>query len=329
MRFKAMAAVAAVAAVAMAAAGCQAPGTTASEGAGSFSDLRIMVPNSPGGGYDTTARTAAQVMAEEGLTPPLEVFNLDGAGGTVGLTRTVSEQGDSDLMMLMGLGVVGAVFTNHSEATLQDTTPIARIISEPETIVVPADSPYRTLDDLVTAWKANPGQVPVGGGSSPGGPDHLAPHMLAREVGITPADVNYVEYDGGGPLLAALLGDEVDFGVTGYSEIRDQISSGAVRVLAITSAQRLPGLDAPTLKELGVDLEFTNWRGLVAPPGIDDAHQKALVGLVEDLFRTKGWKKAMQANGWTPALLTGQDFADFMKSENQRVKDILGELGLV
>ena len=328
MRLKAMAGFAAAAALAVA--GCQAPGTTAgAEEADSFANLRIMVPNSPGGGYDTTARTAAQVMAEEGLTPPLEVFNLDGAGGTVGLTRTVSEQGDSDLMMLMGLGVVGAVFTNHSPATLQDTTPIARIISEPETIVVPTDSPYDTLGELVADWKADPGQVPVGGGSSPGGPDHLAPHMLAQEVGITPSDVNYVEYDGGGPLLAALLGDEVAFGVTGYSEIKDQISSGAVRVLAITSAKRLPGLDAPTLKEQGVDLEFTNWRGLVAPPGIDTAHREALVKLVQDLFKTKGWKKAMKTNGWTPALLTGQDFAGFMKSENQRVKDILGRLGLV
>lgn len=328
MRLKAMAGFAAAAALAVA--GCQAPGMTAgAEEADSFADLRIMVPNSPGGGYDTTARTAAQVMSEEGLTPPLEVFNLDGAGGTVGLTRTVSEEGDSDLMMLMGLGVVGAVFTNDSPATLQDTTPIARIISEPETIVVPASSPYDSLDELVRDWKANPAQVPVGGGSSPGGPDHLAPHMLARKIGITPSDVNYVEYDGGGPLLAALLGEEVAFGVTGYSEIRDQISSGAVRALAVTSAKRLPGLDAPTLKEEGIDMKFINWRGLVAPPGIDDRSRDALIKLVEDLFETKGWKKAMEANGWTPALLTGQDFAAYMKSENQRVADILGQLGLV
>ena len=327
MRFKAMAAVAAAAALAVT--GCQAPGTSAgAEEPGSFEDLRIMVPNSPGGGYDTTARTAAQVMSDEGLTPPLEVFNLDGAGGTVGLTRTVSEEGDDNLMMLMGLGVVGAVFTNDSPATLQDTTPIARIISEPETIVVPKDSPYDSLGELVEDWKANPGEMPVGGGSSPGGPDHLAPHMLAQEVGITPSEVNYVEYDGGGPLLAALLGKEVDFGVTGVGEIRDQIDSGALRVLGVTSAKRLPGLDAPTLMEQGIDLEFINWRGLVAPPGISKAQQDALIALVEDLFKTKGWKQAMAKNGWTPALLTGQEFSDYMASETKRVQDILGKLGL-
>lgn len=327
MRFKRMAAVAAAAALTVT--GCQAPGTTAGASEpGSFEDLRIMVPNSPGGGYDTTARTAAQVMADEGLTPPLEVFNLDGAGGTVGLTRTVSEEGDSDLMMLMGLGVVGAVFTNHSPATLQDTTPIARIVSEPETIVVPKESPYDSLDELVKDWKANPGQMPVGGGSSPGGPDHLAPHMLAQEVGITPSDVNYVEYDGGGPLLAALLGKEVAFGVTGVGEIRDQIESGTLKVLGVTSPERLPGLDAPTLKEQGIDLEFINWRGLVAPPGISQEQQDALIKLVEDMFKTKGWRQAMAKNGWTPALLTGQKFADYMAQENQRVEHILGKLGL-
>lgn len=328
MRFKTLAAVAV--ATALAATGCQAPGASGgSAEAGNFEDLRIMVPNSPGGGYDTTARTAAQVMSSEKLTPPLEVFNLDGAGGTVGLSRTVSEEGDGNLMMLMGLGVVGAVYTNQSEATLADTTPIARIISEPETVVVPADSPYDSLDELVKDWKANPGEMPVGGGSSPGGPDHLAPHLLAQEVGIKPADVNYVTYDGGGPLLAALLGGEVDFGVTGVGEIRDQIDSGALKVLGVTSPERLPGLDAPTLMEQGIDLEFINWRGLVAPPGISDAQRDALIKLVEDMFKTKAWKEAMAKNGWTDALLTGQKFADYIESENKRVEDILGKLGLV
>lgn len=327
MRIKMLAATAAAAALAVT--GCQAPGTTsASAGVDGFEDLRIMVPNSPGGGYDTTARTAAQVMDAENLTPPVEVFNLDGAGGTVGLARMVTEEGDGNLMMLMGLGVVGSVYTYKSDSTLQDTTPIARIVSEPETVVVPADSPYDSLDELVEDWRANPTQMPVGGGSSPGGPDHLAPHMLAQEVGIKPSDVNYVTYDGGGPLLAALLGGEVKFGVTGVGEIRDQIESGALKVLGVTSPERLPGLDAPTLREQGVDLQFINWRGLVAPPGISNAQRDALIKLVEDLFKTKGWKQAMAKNGWTPSLLTGQKFADYMESENQRVADILGKLGL-
>ncbi|MDQ4006579.1 MAG: tripartite tricarboxylate transporter substrate binding protein [Actinomycetota bacterium] len=327
MRMKMLAATAAAAALAVS--GCQAPGTSASADAGSFEDLRIMVPNSPGGGYDTTARTAAQVMDTENLTPPVEVFNLDGAGGTVGLARMMTEEGDGNLMMLMGLGVVGSVYTYKSDSTLQDTTPIARIVSEPETIVVPADSPYDSLDELVKDWKANPRQMPVGGGSSPGGPDHLAPHMLAHEVGITPSDVNYVTYDGGGPLLAALLGGEVEFGITGVGEIRDQIESGALKVLGVTSPERLPGLDARTLTEQGIDLQFTNWRGLVAPPGISDAQRDALIKLVEKLFKTKGWKQAMAKNGWTPALLPGQKFEDFIASENQRVEDILAKLGLV
>ena len=171
-----------------------------------------MVPNSPGGGYDTTARVAAKIVEDEKINDTVEVYNLEGAGGTTGLAKLVGSKGKDGELMLMGLGVVGAVYTNQSESTLADTTPIARLISEPDILVVPADSPYETLDDLVAAWTKSPGDFPVGGGSSPGGPDHLAAHLTAEAVGVTPTDVNYVVYDGGGPLLAALLSGEVEVG---------------------------------------------------------------------------------------------------------------------
>src|SRR3712207_4085320 len=159
--------------------------------------------------------------------------------------------------MQMGLGVVGAAYTNNSEATLQDTTPIAKLIEEPEAVVVPAASPYQNLDQLVQAWKANPATVAVGGGSSPGGPDHLAPHLMAKAVGVDPKTVNYVAYDGGGELLTSLLGGQVAFGVSGAGEFADQIEANQVRVLAVTSGQRGEGIDAPTLRGAGVDRKST------------------------------------------------------------------------
>src|SRR6266508_1255943 len=186
MRRMAKLAVAAVA-LALAAAGC---GQTAGGSQQQFTGLRIMVPNTPGGGYDVTARTAGRAMEEAKLARNVEVFNLPGAGGTVGLQRVVNEKGNGKLLMQMGLGVVGSVYTNKSKATLADTTPIARLIQEPDIVVVPKDSKYKTLDDLVTAWKANPGKLSVGGGSSPGGPDHLAPMMMANALGIAPKTVN-------------------------------------------------------------------------------------------------------------------------------------------
>jgi len=301
----------------------------ACSGSGDNAQVRIMVPNSPGGGYDTTARVAAKIVDDEKINDTVEVYNLEGAGGTTGLAKMVGSKGKDGELMLMGLGVVGAVYTNQSESTLADTTPIARLISEPDIVVVPADSPYETLDDLITAWKESPGDFPVGGGSSPGGPDHLAAHLTAQAVGVTPTDVNYVVYDGGGPLLAGMLSGEVEVGVSGLGEYKDQIQAGQLRVLGVTSAERVEGFEAPTLTEQGVDLEFTNWRGLVAPPGIDDAERDRLVGMVEDLHGTQAWEDAMAENGWTDALLTGDEFGTYMTDQDEQVKGLLSELGLV
>ena len=232
-----------------------------------LSGLRVMVPNNPGSGYDVTARSAALVVEDAGLARSVEVFNLPGAGGTIGLQRLVNERGNGALLMQMGLGVVGAVHTARSPVSFADTTPIARLTEDAETVVVPADSPYRSLAELTTAWRADPARVPVAGGSSPGGPDHLAAHLLAQAVGLDPGRVDYRGFDGGGDLLAAVLGHRVAFGVSSSTEFRDQIDAGQLRVLAVTSAARVRGVDAPTLREAGVDLQFASWRGLVAPPG--------------------------------------------------------------
>ncbi|MCO1654227.1 Bug family tripartite tricarboxylate transporter substrate binding protein [Pseudonocardia humida] len=290
--------------------------------------LRFLVPNSPGGGYDVTARTAATALEDAGLTGPTEVFNLPGAGGTVGLGRTVTESGNDRLIMSMGLGVVGAVFTNSSPATLADVTPIARLTQETEVVVVGKDSPLRTMDELVAAWKADPGGVPVGGGSSPGGPDHLAPMLMAQAIGLAPRDVNYVSYDGGGELLAAVLGSKVAFGVSGLGEYADQIAAGELRVLAVSAGERVAGVDAPTLQEAGVDVEFTNWRGMVAPPGLDDEQRAELIDLLTRLRNSPEWAEALERNGWDDAFLPGPEFGAFLAAENDRVAEVLRGLGL-
>jgi putative tricarboxylic transport membrane protein len=291
--------------------------------------VRIMVPNSPGGGYDITARTAAKIVEDEKINTNVEVYNLEGAGGTTGLAKLVSQKGKDGEAMLMGLGVVGATFTQKSEKTLADTTPIARLISEPDTIVVPADSPFDSVADLKAAWAKNPGKFPVGGGSSPGGPDHLAAHLTADALGVDPTDVNYVVYDGGGPLLAGLLSGEVKAGFSGVGEYKDQIEGGQLKVLAVTSGERVPGFDAPTLKEEGADLEFINWRGIVAPPSIDAAERDRLIALTDKLHETKAWKDAEAENGWTDAYLTGDDFGDYIDEQNKLVDDLLTKLGLI
>jgi putative tricarboxylic transport membrane protein len=311
-------------------------GTTAEGGAasgggteeGPVSGLRVLVPNSPGSGYDTTARAWAQVAEEEGLAETIEVFNLEGAGGTVGLQRLVNETGNADMLMQMGLGVVGAQYSNQSEATLEQTTPIARLIEEAEAIVVPADSPFQTLDDLVAAWQADPGNTPVGGASNPGGPDHLTPMLLAQEVGVTPTAVNYVAYDGGGELLAGILGGDVAFAATGIGEVTEPAASGDVRILAVTSEEPVEGVDAPTLTESGVDLTFTNWRGIVAAPEITEEQAQRQIDLITQVHDSEAWQQVLADQGWTDAFITGDEFGSFLDEESQRVQGVLSELGL-
>ncbi len=311
--------------------GTTSEGGSASGGAaqdGPITGLRVMVPNSPGSGYDTTARAWAQVMDDEKIAENVEVFNLEGAGGTVGLQRLVNEKGNAEMLMQMGLGVVGAQYSNQSEATLDQTTPIAKLIEEAEAIVVPGNSPYKTLDDLVQAWKKDPGGTPVGGASNPGGPDHLTPMLLAQEVGVTPTDVNYVAYDGGGELLAGVLGDDVKFAATGIGEVAESAASGDVRILAVTSEEPVEGVDAPTLQDEGVDLTFTNWRGIVAAPDISDEDRQRFVDAVTEMHDSDAWKTVLEDQGWTDSFVTGDDFTSYLGSESDRVQSVLSELGL-
>jgi putative tricarboxylic transport membrane protein len=296
---------------------------------GAVKGLRLLVPNSPGSGYDTTARAAAKAMQDAKLTDTVEVFNTAGAGGTVGLQRLVNEKGKEDILMQMGLGVVGAVYTNKSKATLQDTVPIAKLIEEAEAIVVPKGSPYTSLDQLISAWKADPGKVPVGGASNAGGPDHLTPMLLAKAVGVEPKSVNYVPYDGGGELLTAVLGKKVAFAATGIGEVAEQAKTGDVKILAVTSDKPVEGIDAPTLKSLNVDLVFTNWRGIVAPPELPDAKKQQYIDLLTKMHDSEQWKKTLADQGWTDAFQTGDEFKSFLTSENDRVAGVLRELGLV
>jgi putative tricarboxylic transport membrane protein len=297
-------------------------------GGGQVTGLEILVGTAPGGGFDQTARVAAKAMEDANLARNVQVQNLAGAGGTIALQRLVNSKGNGDLIQQMGLGVVGSVYTNKSEATLEQTTPLARLTEEPEIVVVSKDSHYQSFDQLLAAWKADPGKVSVGGGSSPGGPDHLAPMLMAKTAGIDPKQVNFVSFDGGGELLAAVLGNQVGFGVTGVGETKDQIEAGEIRALAVTSAEPVEGLDVKTLKEQGVDLEFTNWRGWVAPPDLQGGDKEALIELATKMHDSQEWKDALTQNGWTDAFITGDEFGAFITSENQRVGDVLSELGL-
>jgi putative tricarboxylic transport membrane protein len=292
-------------------------------------ELRIIAPASPGGGWDQTARAMQEAVQSAGAVKTVTVENVPGAGGTVGLAQLASQEaGKDNVLMVNGLVMVGAILTNKSAVTLDNTTPIARLTGEYEVIVVPGASDIKTLADLVAKLKADPGAVAWGGGSA-GGTDHILAGLIAKAVGADVSKLNYVPFSGGGEALAAVMGGHVAAGISGYSEWEGQIKSGELRALAISSPERVSGIDVPTLKEQGVDVDLANWRAIVAPPGISDDQKKALLATVDTAVKSDGWKKTLAAKNWTDLYLPGDDFTKLLAAENARVTEILKGIGLV
>ena len=291
-------------------------------------DLRIIAPAGPGGGWDQTARSLSEVMAATGAKGGT-VENVPGAGGTVGLAQLIDqEKGKPNVLMVNGLVMMGAILTNKSTVTLDMVTPIARLTGEYEVIVVPAASELKTMADLAAKLKAEPGAVAFGGGSA-GGTDHILAGLVAKAVGADVSKLNYVPFSGGGEALAAILGGHVVAGISGYSEWAGQIKSGELRALAISSAERQPGIDVATLKEQGIDVDLANWRAIVAPPGLDDAQEKALLEAVDTAVKSDAWKKVLTDKNWTDLYLPGDDFGKLIAAENARTTEVLKGIGLV
>ena len=316
------------ASLALSACGSSDTGTTAGGEAEKLTRLEITAPAAPGGGWDSTSRKAQEVLQAEGLASGVQVVNVPGAGGTVGLAQFAGAKGQGGKLMTMGLVMVGAIATNKSAATLEDVTPIARITSEQEAVVVPVDSPLKTLDDLVAAWEADAGAVSIAGGSA-GGTDQIFAGLLADAAGVDPKAVNYIAFSGGGEALAAILGGKVTAGISGASEFADQVAAGKLRVLAVSGDERVEGFDAPTATEAGLDVVLENWRGFVAPAGISDADRDALDAAIADMHDTEAWKAVMAEQGWDDAYLPADEFATFLDEEKARVEGVLAELGLV
>jgi putative tricarboxylic transport membrane protein len=290
--------------------------------------LKIFVPAAPGGGWDQTARTIEQVLRATGAVKGVQITNVGGAGGAVGLPQFLNQwKGQGNALMVAGMVMVGAIIANKSPVRLAQATPIARLTGEFLALVVPAPSPFASAKDFAAALKADPTKVPVAGGSA-GGSDHILVGMIAKAVGVAPSKVSYVAFAGGGPATAALLGNQVAAGISGYGEFAEQVKAGKLRVLAVSSDKRQEDIAAPTLKEEGIDVELFNWRGVFAPPGVNDAQRKAMIALMEKMTATPQWAEACKTREWTQITLLGDDFKAFLETETARIEGILKELGL-
>jgi len=291
--------------------------------------LRIMAPAAPGGGLDQTGRALQQVLVGEKLGSNVQVFNVPGAGGTIGIAQMVTQsRRDPGMLMVAANVLIGAILSNASTISLADTRPVARLVSEYEVIVVPKDSRFKTFGELAAALKADPGKVSWAGGSA-GGTDQITAALIAKAIGADVKRVNYIAFAGGGEALASVLGGKVTAGVNTFSEFREQIASGDLRLLAVAGPQRLPNIDAPTLNELGVNVVSQVWRMVTAPPGITEKEHAALVECVKAAATTDAWKKLLQERGWTSGLLTGPELDAFVKSETEITTAILHEIGFI
>ncbi len=291
-------------------------------------ELRIMAPAGPGGGWDQTARTIQSTLQAEGLVTNIQVENVAGAGGTVGLQQFVNRStGDAGALIVGGYVMVGAIIANASPVTLADITPLARLTGEYVVVVAAADSPINTAEDLANALRADAGAVTWAGGSA-GGVDHIAAGIFAREAGVAPETINYIPYSGGGEALAAILGGQVTVGVSGFSEFSGQIEAGALKVIGITAPERQSYLDAPTFVEQGFNVDVQNWRMIAAAPGITDEQRANLLGVIETMAASEKWNAELATKGWVNTFLAGDAFASYLSDQITATTAVLQELGI-
>ena len=286
-----------------------------------------LAPAGAGGGYDQLARATQAVLESQGLASGVQVMNIPGAGGTIGLAQFATGKKRGTNLLVTGLGMIGAIKINKSVVTFEQVTPLARLTGEYQPLVVAADSPIKTLDDLVQKFKADPGSVSWGGFAL-GSPDHLLCAMIVKAVGGDVTKMNYIVSGAGGEMLPQVMGGHITVATGGLNEFAQQLEAGKLRALAISSPQRLPGIDIPTFKEQGVDVELVNWRGLMAPEGIKDKDRAALDEALGKMVQSEPWQALVKERGWVDMYQPSDQFAAFLETEQPRIEGILKDLGL-
>ena len=292
-------------------------------------NLKMMIPANPGGGWDATGRAVGKALQDAGVAASVSYDNKGGAAGAIGLAQFVNgSKGDANALMTMGAVMLGGIITGKPPVSLSQATPIAHLTTEYNVFVVPPDSKLKTMKDVVEQLKKDPGSVKWGGGSR-GSTEHIAAAMIAREVGVDPAKINYVAFGDRGEATAAILGGNVTVGGSGYSEFAEYITTGKMGAIAVTSDVRLKGRDVPTLKEQGINVVIGNWRGVYGAPGITPEQRKALTEMIVKATQSKAWAESLEKNGWTPALMTGADFEKFVDDEFAILRAVMVKSGMI
>ncbi|MEO3477987.1 tripartite tricarboxylate transporter substrate-binding protein [Phaeobacter sp. CAU 1743] len=293
--------------------------------------IHFLIPGGAGGGWDGTARGTGEALTKAGLVGTASFENMSGGGGGKAIGYLI-ENADSNhgTLMVNSTPIVIRSLTGVFPHNFRDLTMVAGTIGDYAAIVVGKDSSINSMADLIAAYKADPRGTAIGGGSVPGGMDHLVAAMVMKAAGENPTEVKYIPYDAGGMAMAALLSGEIKALSTGFSEAIDLANAGEVKIIGVTADDRVPAYaDAMTMKEQGIDASFVNWRGFFGAPGLPEERKAAYQAAIAKMYDTPEWEEVRARNGWVNIHNSGEDFEKFLEGQEEVIKSLMQELGFL
>ncbi|MEO1223873.1 MAG: tripartite tricarboxylate transporter substrate-binding protein [Pseudomonadota bacterium] len=305
--------------------------TASAQSEPAIDSIHFLIPGGAGGGWDGTARGTGEALTGAGLVGTASYENMSGGGGGRAIGYIIENaESNHGTLMVNSTPIIIRSLTGMFPQNFRDLTMVAGTIGDYAAIVVADDSAVQGMPDLISAFEDDPSAVSVGGGSVPGGMDHLVAAMVMQAGGIDPTQVTYVAYDGGGEALAGLLSGEIDALSTGFSEAVELARAGEVRIVGVTSDERVPTYDeAPTMVEQGLDTTFVNWRGFFGPPDLPEETLAAYQEVLAQMYDTDEWEEVRQRNGWVNIHNSGADFETFLENQEQEIGDLMRTLGFL
>ncbi len=293
--------------------------------------IHFLIPGGAGGGWDGTARGTGEALTKSGIVGKTSFENMSGGGGGKAIGFIIENaKSNEGTLMVNSTPIVIRSLTKRFPQSFRDLTMVAGTIGDYAAFVVKKDSPYKSFNDVVTAFAANPKSIAVAGGSVPGGMDHLVAALAFEAAGQDPVKVKYIPYDAGGKAMASLLSGETAMLSTGLSEAIGLADAGEVRILAVTAPERVKAVpNAQTLKEQGVNAEFVNWRGFFAAPGISEEKRQQYIKALGAMYDTPEWETVRARNGWVNIYNPGDKFTTFLEDQEKVIGDLMKKLGFL
>ena len=298
---------------------------------GDVKELHFLIPGGAGGGWDGTARGVGKALLDSGLLEKASFENMSGGGGGKALNHLISTaKRQQGTMLVNSTPIIIRSLTGVFPQSFRDLTPISAVIADYAALVVAKDSKYQTLEQIMDDFKNDPRSVKIGGGSVKGSMDHLVPAMIIKGAGGNPQKLVYIPYDAGGKAMAGLLSGDTQILSTGFGEALGLANQGEVRILAVTSDERLAQApDVPTVKESGIDVTFANWRGFFGAPGLPKAKAQAYRDLLKKMYDTPEWEDIRTKRGWQNLYKPGADFTAFLENQEKAIGSMMRELGFL